>query len=131
MRIIKIIWTVIAVIWLLLTMIGLAQVSLAETALQASQVYNGATVQILAIIAITGLLNQSGNPPKDRKNQENNHSPVAEIKKPPVNQKEETLLCPKCGSTMTIKTVAKGEYAGKQVYVCSNRPICQEIIFKG
>jgi hypothetical protein len=36
-------------------------------------------------------------------------------------------LCPKCGIPMVIRTVAQGEYKGKQFYGCQNYPRCREM----
>ncbi len=36
-------------------------------------------------------------------------------------------LCPKCGQPMLLRTVAKGEHAGKQFYGCRNFPHCREV----
>jgi hypothetical protein len=37
-------------------------------------------------------------------------------------------LCTKCSAPMVIRTVTKGEQKGKQFYVCSNYPKCQEVL---
>lgn len=34
-------------------------------------------------------------------------------------------LCPKCGSTMVLRTASKGAYAGSQFYGCSRFPACR------
>jgi hypothetical protein len=36
--------------------------------------------------------------------------------------------CPKCGKSMNLRTVAKGEQAGKQFYVCAGYPECQGVV---
>lgn len=52
-------------------------------------------------------------------------------------QKEETpkqpnkttsILCPRCGSTMILRTASKGPNKGKKFYGCSNFPKCRAII---
>jgi len=36
-------------------------------------------------------------------------------------------LCPKCGIPMVLRTVAQGQYQGRQFYGCQNYPRCQEM----
>ena len=36
-------------------------------------------------------------------------------------------LCPKCNIPMVLRTVKKGQHAGKQFYGCSNFPQCREM----
>lgn len=43
-------------------------------------------------------------------------------------KKKQTILCPKCGAPMILRTASKGENQGKQFYGCSNFPKCREII---
>ena len=37
----------------------------------------------------------------------------------------DTMLCPKCGKPMVIRTAKKGADAGKQFYGCSGFPNCR------
>lgn len=63
MKIVKIIWGVIAIIWLWSLNSSLSSnVGYVESAMQASQLYNEATVTILGIIAFTLLLNFGDEP---------------------------------------------------------------------
>ena len=36
-------------------------------------------------------------------------------------------LCPKCGIPMVLRTVAQGQYQGRQFYSCPNYPRCREM----
>lgn len=40
---------------------------------------------------------------------------------------EEPKVCPKCGSTLILRTARKGEHAGNQFYGCSGFPKCKYI----
>lgn len=40
-------------------------------------------------------------------------------------ESNEPSICPKCGGTMVLRTVKKGDNAGKQFYGCSNFPKCR------
>jgi len=42
-----------------------------------------------------------------------------------VNQ---SMLCPRCGSQMILRTAKRGERAGKQFYGCSNYPQCRGVV---
>jgi len=58
MKIIKVIWGVIVIIWLAILSLNLSMnIEYAESAMQASQLYDQATTTILRIIAITLVLN--------------------------------------------------------------------------
>lgn len=47
---------------------------------------------------------------------------------PQVNKQVGAVpLCPKCGIPMVLRTVAQGEYKGKQFYGCQNYPRCREM----
>ncbi len=40
-------------------------------------------------------------------------------------QQEPSLLCPKCGAVLVLRTATKGANAGNQFYGCSNYPKCK------
>ena len=42
-------------------------------------------------------------------------------------EKNEELICPKCGSKLVLRTAKTGQYAGKQFYGCSGYPNCKYI----
>jgi hypothetical protein len=46
----------------------------------------------------------------------------------PLVSMDHSPLCPKCRMPMVIRTVSKGEKAGKQFWGCSNYPKCREIL---
>jgi predicted RNA-binding Zn-ribbon protein involved in translation (DUF1610 family) len=54
----------------------------------------------------------------------------AETAPPPVSKATtaDAPLCPKCGVTMIVRTVARGEHQGKQFYGCPNYPRCREML---
>jgi len=37
-------------------------------------------------------------------------------------------ICPKCGTSMVLRTGSKGQFQGKQFYGCANYPKCREIL---
>lgn len=37
-------------------------------------------------------------------------------------------MCPKCGVPMVVRTVKRGQHAGKQFYGCRNFPKCREVL---
>lgn len=39
-----------------------------------------------------------------------------------------TPICPKCGGEMVLRTVKKGENAGKQFWGCANYPQCRSVL---
>lgn len=39
--------------------------------------------------------------------------------------KQADLICPSCGSEVTLRTVIKGKDTGKRFYVCNNYPECK------
>lgn len=41
---------------------------------------------------------------------------------------EKTIMCPRCGSPMVLRTAKRGTRAGKQFYGCSNYPACHGIV---
>ena len=47
---------------------------------------------------------------------------------PPKTDKPTIILCPKCGSPMTLRTASKGPNKGKRFYGCSSFPKCKTII---
>jgi len=52
----------------------------------------------------------------------------AEETKQPVQEKKlDVPICPKCKIPMVLRTVKKGEYAGKQFYGCQNFPRCRSM----
>ena len=42
--------------------------------------------------------------------------------------KTQTIMCPRCGSPMVMRTAKRGAHAGKQFYGCSNYPACCGIV---
>ena len=40
----------------------------------------------------------------------------------------QTVLCPRCGAPMVLRTAKRGEWAGNQFYGCSNYPNCNGIV---
>jgi len=42
-----------------------------------------------------------------------------------ASKNEETLVCPKCGGELVLRTARRGENAGSQFYGCSNYPNCK------
>ena len=42
-------------------------------------------------------------------------------------EKQEELICPKCGSKLVLRTAKSGQYAGNQFYGCSGYPKCKYI----
>ena len=44
---------------------------------------------------------------------------------------KQTLLCPKCGAPMVLRTAARGANAGRQFYGCSRYPACRGIVNLG
>lgn len=52
--------------------------------------------------------------------------PEPEPEKP--QEKPATILCPKCGAPMILRTASKGANQGKQFYGCSNFPKCRNIV---
>jgi len=45
-----------------------------------------------------------------------------------ISKQNTSILCPKCGASMVLRTAAKGNNKGKQFYGCSNFPKCREIV---
>lgn len=45
-----------------------------------------------------------------------------------LQEKPSSILCPKCGAPMILRTASKGANQGKQFYGCSNFPKCREIV---
>jgi len=45
-----------------------------------------------------------------------------------ISKQNMSILCPKCGAPMVLRTATKGDNKGKQFYGCSNFPKCREII---
>jgi ssDNA-binding Zn-finger/Zn-ribbon topoisomerase 1 len=45
-----------------------------------------------------------------------------------AEQENESIKCPKCGSSMIIRTAKKGDNIGKQFYGCSQYPHCRQIV---
>lgn len=41
---------------------------------------------------------------------------------------ESTVVCPKCGAAMVLRTAKKGEHAGKQFWGCSAFPKCRGVV---
>ena len=170
--VIKTIWGIIVFGWLVLISSELAaNVSQAQSAMQASQLYNEATTTILGIIAFTLILNfvdsSSDAYKKDIQQQvkylaecahynseilsrieqqiknsttSNTINPRAATEDEPINStvsfksdqpsslSSNSQICPKCHAPMLVRTASKGEYKGKQFYVCSNFPKCEEIL---
>ena len=50
-------------------------------------------------------------------------APQPEVKTPAGS----APLCPKCGMPMVLRTVAQGQYQGRQFYGCPNYPRCREM----
>lgn len=46
----------------------------------------------------------------------------------PTQEKTPSILCPKCGAPMILRTASKGANQGKQFYGCSNFPKCRKIV---
>ena len=44
-----------------------------------------------------------------------------------VQEKKETLICPKCGGQLVLRTAKQGTNVGKNFYGCSNYPKCRYI----
>ena len=66
MKAIKIIWSIIAFIWLCIISLSLTvDMTNARSAMQASQLYDGASTAILGIIAITMLIHLFNEPSKE------------------------------------------------------------------
>lgn len=53
--------------------------------------------------------------------------PVAESSQTANGDPAAPPLCPKCGIPMVVRTVAKGQYQGRQFYGCKNYPKCREM----
>lgn len=47
---------------------------------------------------------------------------------PPQPTTTDKLSCPKCGSTMVIRTIKKGQKAGEEFWGCSQYPRCRSMI---
>ena len=47
---------------------------------------------------------------------------------PTAPERQEMILCPRCGAQMIKRQAQKGKYAGKYFYGCSNYPKCRGII---
>lgn len=43
-------------------------------------------------------------------------------------EKPSSIVCPKCGAPMILRTASKGANQGKQFYGCSNFPKCRKIV---
>ena len=54
-------------------------------------------------------------------------SPISPPVKEPEQQKI-SILCPKCGAPMILRTASKGKNQGKNFYGCSQYPKCKNII---
>ena len=39
----------------------------------------------------------------------------------------QSMVCPRCGAPMVVRTARRGDRAGKQFYGCSNYPKCRAI----
>lgn len=46
----------------------------------------------------------------------------------PIQANVNTMICPKCGSKMVLRTAQKGQNAGRQFYGCSAFPKCRYIV---
>lgn len=44
-----------------------------------------------------------------------------------INNRDNSELCPRCGSPLVLRTAKNGAYAGNQFYGCSNYPKCKYI----
>ena len=53
---------------------------------------------------------------KDKKNKESKGS---------AQYKSETLICPRCGNTLVVRTAKRGQNAGNQFYGCKSYPKCR------
>lgn len=170
--VIKALWGIGVMIYLVNLGTGLSEnIKFAQSAMQASQLYNEATVNILCIIAITAILilwdvsteksakliqqqtkelasftNRIGDVlnrfeqhlgrtstssldiPKALTETEQITS-IASLKEDqPVATNSDVHVCSKCHAPMVIRTATKGKNQGKQFYVCSNFPKCQEVV---
>lgn len=54
--------------------------------------------------------------------------PEPELEPEKLQEKPSSILCPKCGAPMILRTASKGANQGKQFYGCSNFPKCRKII---
>lgn len=62
---------------------------------------------------------------------ENIYTPVEDIDRGSreiISSEDEQPTCPKCGSSMILRTVSKGENAGSQFWGCSKFPRCRGVI---
>ena len=50
------------------------------------------------------------------------------VESQPPETKETSIICPKCGAPMVLRTASKGDRAGKQFWGCSRYPQCRCII---
>lgn len=80
------------------------------------------------------LVNQLDEPIQDIEEQVkqtviSNKSPVEQTTKPDeqIAKSEATLICPRCGNSLVLRTAKKGSNAGNQFYGCSNFPKCRYI----
>lgn len=46
---------------------------------------------------------------------------------PVIQEEQQEMVCPKCGSALVLRTAKRGENAGNQFYGCSNFPKCRYI----
>ncbi|MGN0383295.1 MAG: topoisomerase DNA-binding C4 zinc finger domain-containing protein [Eubacterium sp.] len=44
-----------------------------------------------------------------------------------VESNRNMMICPRCGNELVLRTVKRGENAGKQFYGCGNYPKCRYI----
>ena len=56
----------------------------------------------------------------------NNSSVTAEDAKK-GEASENSMVCPRCGGNLVLRTARKGENAGNQFYGCSNFPKCRYV----
>ena len=54
-------------------------------------------------------------------------APMSEAARPSPEAKNDSLICPNCGSPLTLRTAKKGSNAGNQFYGCSAFPKCRYI----
>ncbi len=73
---------------------------------------------------IENIENKYKNPPKEETPAP---APMSEAAEPSPEAKTDSLICPKCGSPLTLRTAKKGSNAGNQFYGCSAFPKCRYI----
>ena len=49
-------------------------------------------------------------------------------RKESVEQTAQSVVCPRCGAPMVLRTAKRGDRAGKQFYGCSKYPACRGIV---